>query len=453
MDKIDILSREEFVKQLITITENISKNKKSTSFAISGIWGSGKSFVLDMFEEKLSQIQSEETATDKYFIIRYNCWEYDYYDEPLVAIVATMLDTIEKKTQILHGEKGEKIKGVLKAVGATLFSMANGAIKNSTGIDLGEAYNIVNSGITAGKERYEKANDYDKYFSFKKALKSLHEVLNEISEEYTVVFLIDELDRCLPEYAIKVLERLHHLIEETQNVVNVISIDKTQLQKSIHHIFGFENTEEYLKKFIQFTVSLNLGTVSEKITDKYSDYISLFDKNLIQFDDSIEEFMQAIFQNIDVREQERLIHRATVAHNILFTEAKDYSFMCLELLIIVVNTCYKSTIYPCENLKKFNSLMEGDKKLPPFSTLLDKKFKSLPHVEETIIGTSGGRRYVFTSERSLYATIFVIWYAVVLNNGHSMGVAIAVKDAKINEQLNKNAKELKRFADIIKLIK
>ena len=79
MDKIDILSREKFVKQLITITENIANSKKSTSFAINGIWGSGKSFVLDMFEEELTQIQSEETKSDKYFIIRYNCWEYDYY--------------------------------------------------------------------------------------------------------------------------------------------------------------------------------------------------------------------------------------------------------------------------------------------------------------------------------------------------------------------------------------
>ena len=50
MDKLDILNREEFVEKLINLTENISANKTSTSFAIDGVWGCGKSFVLDMFD-------------------------------------------------------------------------------------------------------------------------------------------------------------------------------------------------------------------------------------------------------------------------------------------------------------------------------------------------------------------------------------------------------------------
>lgn len=85
--------------------ENISDNKASTCFALNGIWGSGKSFVLDMFEEKLSEIQSEETSTDKYFIVRYNSWQYDYYEEPLVAIVVTMMSAIEEKTKLFPDSK------------------------------------------------------------------------------------------------------------------------------------------------------------------------------------------------------------------------------------------------------------------------------------------------------------------------------------------------------------
>lgn len=68
MNKIDILNRDKFVDDLLQVMENISDNKASTCFSLNGAWGSGKSFVLDMFEEKLGQIQSEETSTDKYFI-------------------------------------------------------------------------------------------------------------------------------------------------------------------------------------------------------------------------------------------------------------------------------------------------------------------------------------------------------------------------------------------------
>ena len=105
MEKLDILNREEFIDQLVNVTEHISANRGNVSFAINGVWGCGKSFVLDMYEEKLSQIQSEETASEKYFIIRYNCWKYDYYEEPLIAIVSTLISAIEEKTKFFRTRK------------------------------------------------------------------------------------------------------------------------------------------------------------------------------------------------------------------------------------------------------------------------------------------------------------------------------------------------------------
>ena len=258
MNKIDILDREEFVDKLIKLTENIANNKTTTSFAINGVWGSGKTFVLDMFEEKLSKYQSEETASDKYFIVHYNCWKYDYYEEPLVAIVAAMIDIINEKTKIWNDEKKKaKVLGVLKSVGAALLSMANSNIKDKTGVDLKAAFNVVKKGAKEGKEKYINSNEYDVYFSFKQALTKLQKLIAELSKEQTIVFVVDELDRCLPEYAIKVLERLHHLTEDIENVITIISIDKNQLTSSINQIFGKNKAEQYLKKFIKFEVVLN----------------------------------------------------------------------------------------------------------------------------------------------------------------------------------------------------
>lgn len=33
--------------------------------------------------KQLEVIQKEETADDWYFVFHYNCWQYDYYEEPL----------------------------------------------------------------------------------------------------------------------------------------------------------------------------------------------------------------------------------------------------------------------------------------------------------------------------------------------------------------------------------
>ena len=337
MDKLDILNRDEFVEQLLHLMDNISSNKSSTCFAINGPWGCGKSFVLDMFEEQLSVIQSEETYTDKYFVIRYNSWKFDYYEEPLVAIVASMISVIEEKTKLFPDSKEKReILGMLKATGVALLSLANTAVKEKTGLDFQTAFETVRKGEKEGAAAYESAHEYDVYFGFNKVMEKLAGLLQDLAEKYTVVILVDELDRCLPEYAVKVLERLHHLTEGNSNIITIIAIDKEQLMSSVKQIFGFEKPEKYLEKFFSFEVKLDCGTVSERISEKYADYFALFDKDLFKFEESVEDCLQYVFKNIDIRTQEQLVKKAMLAHKLLYGDKKDYSFMCMELLLAVL---------------------------------------------------------------------------------------------------------------------
>lgn len=323
MDRLDILNRDEFVDELVRILESISDNKSSISFAIDGDWGCGKSFVLDMLEEKLSSIQSEESSNDKYFVLRYNSWKFDYYEEPLIAVVATLISAIEQKTKLFpEGEKKQRMLGMLKVVGASLLSFGNAAIKEKTGVDLQNAYETLATGNSLGIEDYEKKHDYDIYFGFNKVLSELVKVMQSIASDYTIVILVDELDRCIPEYAVKVLERLHHLTEGNSNIITITATDKKQLESSIKQIFGFDNPKKYLKKFFAFEVKLDYGNTSNKIMDKYSSYIDMFDKDIFTFDNSVEECLQAIFQGIDIRTQEQIVQKALVVHRSLYAEKK-----------------------------------------------------------------------------------------------------------------------------------
>lgn len=453
MDKIDILNREAFVNQLLQLVESISENKASVSFAIDGVWGCGKSFVLDMFEEQLEKIQSEKTATDKYLIVRYNCWKYDYYEEPVIAIVSTIIDTIDEKTRLLYGVQGEKIKGILKAVRTTLLSISTTALKTTTGINVDKAYSVVKSGIDTGKAEYEKMQNYDRYFDFKHTLHRLQNALNKLGEHYTLVFLVDELDRCLPEYAIRVLERLHHLTESTKGIISIIAIDKTQLQTSVCHIFGFSDAKEYLKKFLQFTIPLDVGKTSEKVIDKYSDYIALFDKSLFPMEDSIEEFWQTIFMNIGVREQEQLVDKAMMVHKLLYEDIKkDYSFMCIELLMIVLISRYQDTKVFSRWFKEFGGVTGDGRNMPPFSEFFVKEFEKIRYEDIIHVGQSRGREYKFLSSNSLYGAIVCIWYELFLKDSIN-DVRFSMSEVTLNDLLKNNAEELKKFFSIIKIIK
>ena len=51
-EKVDVLNREGFINRLIRIVEQVTNKGQGCCFGIDGEWGSGKTFVLEKFEEK-----------------------------------------------------------------------------------------------------------------------------------------------------------------------------------------------------------------------------------------------------------------------------------------------------------------------------------------------------------------------------------------------------------------
>ena len=113
--KIDILNRQQFVDDVKKIVDFAAAKKENLAFAINGQWGSGKTFVLDMLEEKLK---------DNYTVFHFNAWEYDYYDEPLIALLTATIKQLgvfynDEKTAKQIGKSILKtaVNGLIKVVG------------------------------------------------------------------------------------------------------------------------------------------------------------------------------------------------------------------------------------------------------------------------------------------------------------------------------------------------
>ena len=327
----DILNRKKYVDNLIEIVECISQKKNGCCFAIDGQWGVGKTYVLDMFEKQISEIQSEDTNTDKYFVFNYNCWKYDYYEEPSIAIVSAMLDKIEEEERLLGEKTEEFLKSAWGIAKEKISEIAGEFSKNKIGINLVELVKDINADIEKDKE---KKHDFDKMFSFKKTLTATREKIAELAKEKSIIFIVDELDRCMPSYAIKVLERLHHLFDRIDNVTIIISIDRTQLEHSIQQIYGTEvNVDKYLKKFINFSLFLDKGNLNASFRVKYKEYFDNFFE--ISEDEQVllDELFTIIFKDIDIRTQEKLIYRAKLIHEILYNNEKlNPGLLCFELL-------------------------------------------------------------------------------------------------------------------------
>lgn len=336
----DLLNRQDFVDQVKNIIEIMSSQKKNSCFAINGGWGVGKSFILEALEKQLAVIPNEDTM-DKYLIFHYNCWQYDYYDEPLVAIVASILDAIEEKVHLISDESKAIFKGVLKAIGSGLLHKASTFVQDKTGINTNEIIEVIKEGNVEAATKIEENNAYDANFIFKNALISLQKEIRELSKYQTVLFVVDELDRCLPQYTIKVLERLHHVFDGIPNVQVLMSIDKSQLTHTIKQIFGEQtDVNKYLAKFIKFEINLDTGNLNALFDEKFAYYLKHFEvaQNSVSNEEDIALFKAHIFDGMDMRSCIEIIDKCYLLHTILSEpeEKKDFSYMCVETVLTIL---------------------------------------------------------------------------------------------------------------------
>ena len=216
IDEIDILGRDEFIDNCKLLINTVFNTTKSAFIMIDGEWGVGKTFLMNILDKKLK---------DDYSIIKYNCWENSYYSDPLEAILSVMLDYIEKGSLWSKANK-EKIKAL---------SML--------------ALNLLTFG---GIEILNKAVDETKYYVNQND-KNIYTIIQEVKDyinlnEEKIVILVDEIDRCLPEYGVKTLERLYLLFKDAPNIVIVIANDKSKMEISIQNVFGYKSIDNYLEK-------------------------------------------------------------------------------------------------------------------------------------------------------------------------------------------------------------
>lgn len=242
----DKIGREEIVDKICGLVGSLKKDK-NFCLAINGAWGSGKSFVLGLIEEKLSKKQ-------EYIIIKYDAWENTFYSDPLIAILSCVIDGIEEKLYLVERTE-EKVKKAAKTGVNTL-------AKLSTKI---EKLKAVIEGIKTIIKDFHNPIDtaaLGDFKSYQKLLKETKEILNEITQagEYRekqtkLVILVDEIDRCLPDEQLKILERLHHMFD-VKNCAVIVTMNQICVAETVKTIYGIDGYE-YLRKFFNFTFRLD----------------------------------------------------------------------------------------------------------------------------------------------------------------------------------------------------
>ena len=233
-DKLNIKSN---VIDFAHLIEQDTYKASSTSkvYSLSAKFGIGKTF----FCNKLQQV----LAKDKVKVGKLNIWEMDFYDNPFIPILAEL--------NKLYNNKGKKLPSkIIDTVGKfsskTLASLCEISAKIASNIALGiDAAEVC-------KEKFSSETIYDDYNEYQRYLKELKDQLTKWSSKQSdspIVIIIDELDRCKPNYAVKTLEVLKHFFD-VPGFVFVLALDEEQLKNSVQTLFGTIDYEGYKRKFI-----------------------------------------------------------------------------------------------------------------------------------------------------------------------------------------------------------
>ena len=386
------------------------------TIGVFGDWGSGKSSIMRMLEQKLE-------SDEKILTIYFNSWLFEGYEDAKVSLLENIILELSKGKTLSEEAKSKVLQllsridflkltsdGVKKYGKNVIDIIATGGI--GTAIEAGfsmlnkDKLEILKNIDISTLDKYIKDEQENTSKTTIKSFKDDFAKLIELTAYDSVVIFIDDLDRCLPERVIDTLEAIK-LFLSVDNTAFVIGADERILKHSISmhlklHTFNndseyLQNTQQivtdYIEKLIQIPYripklsaseietynnllfSLNLLDSEEfqKIYDKYlefrkGDFYSPFSfgniKEIISLDDktelsnllNISHFMSQMITNVlkgNPRQTIRFRNRFILRRKLAQVASLEIDILILIKLMLL--EYLNPTLF-----KKLNELQSGE---------------------------------------------------------------------------------------------
>lgn len=284
--KSKIVSRKNDIDVLFEIIDNRDIYKENSEnglvILLNGSWGSGKTTFLNELEKNINESENYELFS------KYNSYEYDFYDNAYLPFFASIEDKIHLKSEFNNLIKCTS-KNLLYGSITSAYSIINSLLKKNFELDLNDITNNL-----MGIQNEEYLQDFK---VFKKCKENVIHNLEKTCKKKPQIFIIDELDRCKPNFAMDTLEIVKHFFD-VKNCVFIIAVDKLQLEESVKTIYGQEmNVEKYFSKF--FDYQYNLFTFS---------FDEIIDASAIKDIEEIVKRSSGVFNylNVSIRDSKKI---------------------------------------------------------------------------------------------------------------------------------------------------
>jgi hypothetical protein len=261
----DLLNRRELA---IKLTGYLDRLKEGAVIAIDAPWGEGKTWFGKNWEQYLRENNRK--------VLYIDAFKHDYIEDPFVLLASEFFNLAHGDDQALENlkDKASKVAKATMSIGTKvgmniLTKSLLGNINISEEIEKllgdagGEMSNFTSKWVEAKFDEHEQ--DKQSILAFKEELQTFSS-----SQEHPIVIFIDELDRCKPDFAVGLIERIKHFFD-VPNIVFVLLLNREQIESAIKGIYGVDTqASAYLGKFINFFFRLPKHTIySRTYTEKY----------------------------------------------------------------------------------------------------------------------------------------------------------------------------------------
>lgn len=279
--KNDLFSRKELGDSLLSL---FKATQESVVLCLDAPWGDGKTTFARMW---LAELKRQGLNC-----IYFNAYAHDYADEPFIAFCGEILSLAEKsfaddaaiqalKKDFKSKAKkiGAKLLGTSARIGAKALTL--GILKDSD-IDAIDSLRTDIADAASSKLSSFMDKVLEDYVSSKQTLDDFRSKLSALGKAvrdkqgFPLLIVVDELDRCRPDFALSLIEQIKHLFA-AQDVSFILLANTAQLQNYAKALYGAEvDAANYLRKFFTLTVNLPCDRISGNQNDywKYSRRLS-----------------------------------------------------------------------------------------------------------------------------------------------------------------------------------
>jgi predicted KAP-like P-loop ATPase len=268
------------------------------SIGISGNWGTGKSSLVKMIKIIL---EKADANNGKYIFLEFNAWLYQGYDDARMALLQSVADKLLSEAQARETNIDKAIEFVKRVnwfrVGKLLAPTVAGAFFGGTlggpvGAVIGAVAALSKAGSAPTPEDITKVTDAYNTLQpelagllKEKEAKSLPQEISELRSTFedlltslnvTLVVLVDDLDRCLPDIAISTLEAMRLLLFLPRTAF-IIAADEQMIRRAVRVHFGeIELNDDLVTSYFDKLIQIPLNVPRLGITEVKGYLILLF---------------------------------------------------------------------------------------------------------------------------------------------------------------------------------